>query len=157
MIELLGRARCNVYIEMAYIGDPDISRAVIAAANRGVDVTMLFSREANIGNDINWRSLHRICDRGPIQVVISDKMIHAKLILVDNETVIAGSANFSVFSMQKAVELDVVVQGLPGFLEDVRQEAQRRIDSGQRVESPSDLKKYNELLASMQQLHQWLT
>ena len=60
-----------------------------------------------------------------------------------------GSANFSVFSMQKAVELDLVVHGLPGLVEDVRQEAQRRIDDSQRVESAADLKKYNRVLASL--------
>ncbi len=157
MIELLDGARQSVYIEMAYIGDPDISRAIVRAANRGVDVTMLFSREANIGDDINWRSLHRICRRAPVQVVITDKMIHSKLMLVDDETVIAGSANFSVFSMQKAVELDLVIRGFPGFVEDVRQEAQRRIDDSQRIESPGGLKKYNRVLASLQQIHQWLT
>ena len=92
-----------------------------------------------------------------MQVVITDKMIHSKLMLVDDETVIAGSANFSVFSMQKAVELDLVVHGLPGLVEDVRQEAQRRIDDSQRVESAADLKKYNRVLASLQQLHQWLS
>ena len=157
MIELLEGARRSLYIEMAYIGDPDISRAIVAAANRGVDVTMLFSRDANIGDDINWRSLHRICRRAPVQVVITDKMIHSKLMLIDDATVIAGSANFSVFSMQKAVELDLVVHGLPGLVEDVRQEAQRRIDDSQRVESAADLKKYNRVLASLQQLHQWLS
>ena len=89
--------------------------------------------------------------------LITDKMIHSKLMLIDDETVIAGSANFSVFSMQKAVELDLVVHGLPGLVEDVRQEAQRRIDDSQRVESAADLKKYNRVLASLQQLHQWLS
>ena len=157
MIESLDAARQRVYIEMAYIGDPDISRAIVAAAHRGVEVTMLFSREANIGDDINWRSLHRICRRAPVQVVITDKMIHAKLMLIDEETVIAGSANFSVFSMQKAVELDVVVHGLPVFLDAVRQEVQRRIDDSQRVASAGDLKRYNPVLASLQQLHQWVT
>ena len=154
MIELLEGARRSLYIEMAYIGDPDISRAIVSAANRGVDVTMLFSRNANIGDEINWRSLHRICSRSPVQVVITDKMIHSKLVLIDDETVIAGSANFSVFSMQKAVELDLVVHGLPSLVDDVRQEAQRRIDDSQRVESPADLKKYNRILASLQQLLQ---
>jgi hypothetical protein len=32
-----------------------------------------------------------------------------------------------------------------------------RIDDSQRVESAADLKKYNRVLASLQQLHQWLS
>ncbi len=122
-----------------------------------METTILFSRNANIGDDINWRALHGICRRAAVQVVITDKMIHSKLMLVDGETVIAGSANFSVFSMQKAVELDVVVREMPVFLEDVRRESLRRIADSHPVEAPAGLKKYNRLLASLQQLHQWLT
>ena len=157
MIEALDGADESVYIEMAYIGDPDISQAIVNAAARGVEVTMLFSREANIGDDINWRALHGICRRAPVQVVITDKMIHSKLVLVDGRQVIAGSANFSVFSMRKAIELDVVVGGLPGFLESVRAESRRRIAESHPVESPGGLKPYNRVLAGLQQLHQWLT
>ena len=157
MIEALDGAVESVYIEMAYIGDPDISQAIVNATGRGVEITMLFSREANIGDDINWRALHEICRRAPVQVVITDKMIHSKLILIDNRQVIAGSANFSVFSMRKAVELDVVVRGLPQFLESVRAESRRRIAESHPVESPGGLKPYNRVLAGLQQLHQWLT
>jgi len=32
-----------------------------------------------------------------------------------------------------------------------------RIDDSQRIESPGGLKKYNRVLASLQQIHQWLT
>ena len=157
MIAALDEAVESVYIEMAYIGDPDLSQAIVSAAGRGVEITMLFSREANIGDDLNWRALHRICRRAPVQVVITDKMVHSKLMLIDNRQVIAGSANLSVFSMRKAVELDVVVRGLPRFLESVQAESRRRIAEGHPVESPDGLKPYNRVMAGLQQLHQWLT
>ena len=157
IVQALEQACESVYIEMAYIGDPDVGHAIVEAAGRGVEVTILFSREANIGDDINWHALHRICRRAPIEVVITDKMVHSKLMLVDDRQVIAGSANFSVFSMQKAVELDVVVEGMPGFLESVQAESRRRLSESHPVESPAGLKSYNSLLAGLQQLHQWLT
>ena len=65
--QLMEQARESLYIEMAYIGDPDISAAIAAAAARGVEVVMLFSREANIGNDINYRSMHELCRRAPVR------------------------------------------------------------------------------------------
>jgi len=157
IVEALQQASESVYIEMAYIGDPDVGNAIVEAALRGVDVTILFSREANIGDDINWHALHRICRKASIEVVISDKMVHSKLMLVDERQVIAGSANFSVFSMQRAVELDVVVDGMPEFLESVRAESRRRVAESHPVELPGELKSYNRLLAGLQQLHQWLT
>ena len=156
MLELMSQAQRSLYIEMAYIGDPDISRKIVEVARRGVQVTFLFSRAANIGNDINYRSLYRICRQADIEVYLSEKMIHSKLMLIDEETVIVGSANTSVFSMQKAVELDVIVRRQPAFVEAVKKTVESRLGEARRVESTKELAAYNRVLASLQQLHQML-
>jgi len=154
MLELISAARRSLYIEMAYIGDPDISREIVEAAKRGVEVTTLFSRAANIGNDINYRSLLRICRQAEIAVFLSEKMIHSKLMLIDDETVILGSANTSVFSMQKAVEMDVIVKDNPQFIDSIRKTIDSRVSQGHKVQSLDELKNYNKVVASLQQLHQ---
>ena len=156
MLELMSQAQRSLYVEMAYIGDPDISRKIVEVARRGVQVTFLFSEAANIGNDVNYRSLFRIWRQADIVVYLSEKMIHSKLMLIDEETVIVGSANTSVFSMQKAVELDVVVKRQPAFVEAVKQTVERRLGEARKVESIDELGRYNRVLASLQQLHQML-
>ncbi len=156
MLDAMDRARRSVYIEMAYIGDPQISRKIIEIARRGVAVTILFSKEANIGNDINYRSLCRICKRADLTVYLSEKMIHSKLILVDDEIVILGSANISVFSMQKGVELDVIVKDQPRFVESVKATIDQRIGESAKAQSIAELSHYNRVIASLQQLHQLL-
>ncbi len=156
MLDLMSAAKRSLYIEMAYIGDPDISRKIIEVANRGVEVTTLFSRAANIGNDINYRSLFRVCRQADIAVFLSDKMIHSKLMLIDDEQVILGSANTSVFSMQKAVEMDVVVKDHPEFIDSVKKTVDLRVSQGHAVESVAELSRYNKVVASLQQLHQLL-
>ncbi len=156
MIDLIDATRHSLYVEMAYIGDPDITAAIIAASQRGVRVTMLFSRTANIGNDINYRALHAIYRRCDIAVYLTDKMIHSKLMLFDEQRVILGSANISVFSMQKAVELDLVVQQVPDFLDALLRTRDRRVSESVRVDSVSQINRYNRVIASLQQLHQLL-
>ena len=131
-------------------------RKIIEIAKRGIHVTMLFSREANIGNDINYRSLFRICRQADITVHLSGKMIHSKLMLIDDETVILGSANISVFSMQKGAELDVVVRDNPQFIESVKATIDQRIDESTKAQSIAELSQYNRVIASLQQLHQLL-
>ncbi len=155
MLDLLSQAKHSVYIEMAYIGDPNISRKIIEIAKRGVPVTILFSKEANIGNDINYRSLFRICKQADITVYLSEKMIHSKLMLIDDEVVILGSANISVFSMQKGVELDVMVKDRL-FIESVKATIDHRIGESTKVETIAELGHYNRVIASLQQLHQLL-
>jgi len=156
MLQLMSRAKKSVYIEMAYIGDPDLSRKIIEISNRGVEVTVLFSKAANIGNDINYRSLFHVCKRGRINVYLSEKMIHSKLVLIDDQTVIMGSANMSVFSMRKAVELDLVVKDDQAFIESVKETRDLRVSEGQKVDSVDQLGRYNGVIAAMQQLHQYL-
>lgn len=153
-INLLGKVRERLYIEMAYIGDPDINRAIVAASKRGVEVVILFSRAANIGNDINYHTLQQIWKDCALKVFLSDKMIHSKLMIFDDELIVMGSANLSLFSMQKAVELDVIVRGYPEFLRAVRSAAARRLREGEVVARREDLPGYNRPLAILQQLHQ---
>ena len=157
MLEHISNAKQSLYIEMAYIGDPDISKAIIQASHRGVDVTMLFSRAANIGNDINYKAMHEIARKGRVKTFLTAKMIHSKLMLLDQETAIFGSANISVFSMQKGVELNLLVHDQPVFLEALKAEIQRRIASSEEVKDIRELSGYNRLIANLQQLHQKLT
>ena len=157
IIELLSNARRSAYIEMAYIGDPDVSRKIVEVANGGLSVTMLFSERANIGNDVNYRALHRLYRKAAIDVYISARMIHAKMMMIDEEIVILGSANTSVFSMQKASELDVIVRKDRPFLEAMQKDVSHRLAEGRRIGSIADLSPYNKLKASLQQLHQMLS
>lgn len=156
-MRFIAEAKHAIYVEMAYIGDPDISQRLIAATRHGVRVTVLFSRRANIGNDINYRALRELYDSAEIRVHLSDKMLHSKLMLFDWKTAVLGSANLSVFSMQKAEELSVSVHSQPCFLKSLNAEVKRRLAASERIESVKPLKKYSRTLAALQQLHQKLT
>jgi cardiolipin synthase len=155
-LDLIGGARESIYVEMAYLGDEAVTGALVAAARRGVKVSFLFSREANIGNDINYRTMHRIYRRAPVEVFLSPKMIHSKLVLVDGETAIFGSCNFSVFSLQKAGELQVVVRDDPAFCAELRSLAAARMAASEKVEGIAALSRFRPVIAALQQLHQKL-
>lgn len=147
ILRMLGEAKRSVYVEMAYLGDPDATAALIAAARRGVEVTYLFSREANVGNDLNYRTMEEIHRAGGAKVFFADRMIHAKLLRAD-EAVLLGSANLSVFSLQKAQELDVRLRGLPGLDEEMA----RRLAAA--TPASEELSRYRPWVAALQQWHQ---
>ena len=155
-LSLLDEAKSSIYVEMAYIGDPGISAKLVEVAKRGVEVTMLFSREANIGNDINYKAMYQLCKRAPITAYLAAKMIHSKLMMVDGETIIMGSANFSVFSMQKAEELDVVIHAQPELMASFHEVIEQRKAESERVDSVEVFANYNRRIARWQQLHQKL-
>jgi cardiolipin synthase len=156
MLDLLAQSTRDVYIEMAYLGDPDLSDAIVAAARRGVAVSILFSRHANIGNDINYRVLHTTCQRAPtVRMIFADRMIHAKLLAADDH-ILLGSANMSVFSLQNAVEFNLLVHSQPGFAAELAAEIGRRKTAGAPAEA-AELAGYNRLVAMLQQAHQLLS
>ena len=155
-LSMMKQAEKSISIEMAYIGDPDISDAIVEAADRGLEVTMLFSREANIGNDINYRCMHQIYERTSLKVYLTPRMIHSKMLMIDENLVSLGSANFSVFSMQKADELNIIAQGTEGLPAKVRQTFEQRRQASTLVKDTDELANYNHLVASLQQAHQML-
>jgi len=134
-----------------------VSLRLLGAARQGVRVKILFSRKANVGNDINYRALKQLYQNADIEVFLSDRMLHSKLMLFDWKTAILGSANISVFSMQTADELDIIVRDRPDFMKPLNAEVRRRLKNSRKIESVAPLKNYSSLLASLQQLHQKLT
>lgn len=157
ILRSIAEAQHAIYVEMAYIGDPEVSLRLIGATRHGVRVKILFSREANVGNDINYRVLKKLYQAADIEVYLGDRMLHSKLMLFDWKVAILGSANLSVFSMQKADELDILVRDRPEFMKTLNAEIRRRLDAGEKIESVKPLKNYSSFLASLQQLHQKLS
>ena len=156
VLDLIGQAKTSIYIEVAYLGDPEFADALVEAAARGIRITVLFSREANIGNDVNYWAIHDLYSRAPVEVYLTDTMIHAKLLLFDEELVFTGSCNMNIFSLQKAAELNLLIQNEPVIIENIKSLIAKRVASSVRVNSGEELAGFNPLIASLQQLHQKL-
>lgn len=154
VLRLIEEAKSTIYLEVAYIGDPEFADALVAAAQRGVKITILFSKEANIGNDVNYWAIHDLYTRASIEVYLTGTMIHAKLLLFDDETILTGSCNMNIFSLQKAAELDLVIREHPELSGPIRELIAKRIESSTRVESAEELSHYNKFMAWGQQQHQ---
>ena len=155
LLQMLDEVKQTLHIEVAYIGDPDINKAIIAAARRGVEVNLLLSEKANIGNDNNYRSAQSLLKSAPVRIFLTPRMIHSKMIAFDRKTIFSGSANISIFSMSKSAELNILVRE-PGLVEEFLAVADARLAASARVESPDDLDGYSKPLALLQELHQKL-
>ena len=155
LLKMLNAAKEEIYIEVAYIGDPEVNDAIIAAAKREVDVNLMLSEKANIGNDNNYRAAQALLKSAPVKIFLTPRMIHSKMIASDRKTVFSGSANTSIFSMRKSAELNLLIRD-PGLVADFLTVADARKASSNRVQSPDDLNAFNRPLALLQELHQKL-
>jgi cardiolipin synthase len=154
VLSLIAGARKSIRIEMAYLGDPEVTAALVEAANRGVEVIVLFSKAANIGNDLNYRTVRRLFKAVPILLYRTPKMIHSKMMLVDDETVLFGSANLSLFSMRKAEEVDILIRHRPEFAAAFRDEFEARRAISERITAERALTSYGAFAAAFQQWSQ---
>ena len=155
LLQMLNEANETLHIEVAYIGDPDINKAIIAAAKRGVEVNLLLSEKANIGNDNNYRSAQSLLKSSPVRIFLTPVMIHSKMIAFDRKTVFSGSANISIFSMSKSAELNTLVRN-PDLVKAFLTVADSRKAASIEVNNASDLDDYSRPLALLQELHQKL-
>ena len=120
LMELLNQAERSIHVAMYrmsyYSGYADslandLLHALVDAAHRGLDVKALLddcayyedSAEANLTSAI---TLHQ---RG-VEVRLDDANLttHAKLVVIDGETVLLGSTNWNYYSLEKNCETNVV-------------------------------------------------
>lgn len=155
LIKLLREAKREIFIESAYIGDPDIEDAIKEARIRDVEVNMLLSKKANIGNDNNYKRAEKMMASGSAHIFLTPKMIHSKMVAVDRKIIFSGSANLSIFSMCNSGELNLIIKE-PNLVKDFLIVADHRKSVSQEVMDPKILADYNRKIAFLQELHQKL-
>jgi len=144
-LDAIAAARDCIYLENQYLtvmsiaqaladrlGDPDGPELIIISPNRceGFLETQVMDRGRNdfcnrlrkVGNDQRLRIMHAVHesdDRGPVSI-----NVHAKLMIVDDHLLIAGSANLSNRSMGLDTECNLAIEADDdtdrGLIADVR-------------------------------------
>jgi cardiolipin synthase len=110
-LALIAGTRRSLTIEMAYLGDPACTDAVVDAVKRGVTVTMLTAARANVIGDLNlWTCaeiLRRTGSPENLKIFLHPRMVHGKAIVGDGAWVDVGSTNFTPLSHHAYEEVDV--------------------------------------------------
>ena len=108
-LSIINGAQKELVIVMAYFAPVTaIIRAIVSAWRRGVHIKILIPGNANFQNDSNrktMRLLMKYC-QNEIEVRLSSKMIHTKLIFNENY-VMFGSCNITNRSFSQLGEVDI--------------------------------------------------
>ncbi|MCB1184682.1 phosphatidylserine/phosphatidylglycerophosphate/cardiolipin synthase family protein [bacterium] len=104
----IDRAARRIVLECPYVTEPYLTRLAAARA-RGVQVTILTSERSNrLGMK---QGIMDACRRNGIDLrLLPGPMTHVKALLVDDATLVVGSANFDFLSARLQPELVAVVQ-----------------------------------------------
>ena len=111
-LALIDAAKESVLVEMAYLGDRRFTLALLRAIRRGIDVTVVTSFADVLGN-LNLST----CDfllrqtKAPenLRIVVLPRVVHSKVVVVDDRFCDVGSANFTPLSHGVYDEINVYV------------------------------------------------
>ena len=129
LLDLLRRAEASIHVVMyrmsTYSGYADslsngIADALVSAVRRGVDVRVLLddcsyyedSARANLASAI-------VLYQGGVNVRFDEpgETTHAKLVIVDGESVLIGSTNWNYYALERNVEASVALLRMPDVAE----------------------------------------
>ncbi|TDA48085.1 phospholipase D family protein [Burkholderia pyrrocinia] len=99
VLRTIGEARRSIRVLAYSFTAPAVTRALITAKRRGVDVAVTVDARSNLDEDRSGRAraaLGALTYAGiPVRVVSSYSAQHSKVLIVDNVTVQTGSYNYS--------------------------------------------------------------
>jgi len=128
----LAEARESIFVECPYL-TPPFSHALVAAARRGVDVTVVTPAKNNFS--MYYHHVRGCGAVSPLQVrLYPGRMTHMKAMLVDGRTLIVGSANFDLWSYHFQQEYVAVIRD-PALVADFRA---RVVEPDLAVSAPPD-------------------
>jgi len=112
ILELFDNAKISIDIEMAYWGDKEIIAKIIEVVRKGIPISIIISKNANLQNDYNKQVMSYILSmtNNGVKVYLSERMVHSKLLCIDKSSIFFGSANFNTQSLTKLSELNVLIE-----------------------------------------------
>jgi cardiolipin synthase len=109
LLNYIRSAKSRLDIIIAYLGDKDINQALIDAAHSGVKVNLMIPKKANLQQDTNLRIAKELLRKtnNQIRVYLNPKMVHAKMMVVDECFLNFGSANYNKQAFNYLGELNI--------------------------------------------------
>lgn len=109
-LQIINNAEKTLTIVMAYVSTlSDFEKAILTAANRGVDINIVIPNSANFQDDLNKKFITRIVkeSNGKVKSYLCPNMLHAKLVM-NEKTISLGSCNITKKAFKKLDELNLI-------------------------------------------------
>jgi cardiolipin synthase len=84
-----------------FVPDDALSQALLLAVRRGVDVRIIMPRRSNhpLPDIVRGIPLRQLQEAGGLVMFYAPKMLHSKLVLMDDQAAVLGSANMDIRSL----------------------------------------------------------
>ncbi len=136
------QARASIHVTVAYFApDAQLIDALTAAAQRGIDVQMIFPSVSDAGAVFHaGRSFYDVLLQSGVRIFeFQDSVLHAKTAVIDGVWSTVGSANLDMRSFLHNTEVNVIVidrefgdRMEDAFIEDLRHSREIRLDEWEK-------------------------
>lgn len=159
-LSMINACQKELTIVMAYFSAlPSFVRAICAAAERGVKVTLVIPARANFQDDSNKSAVYRIMKNvnrrlcvssgGSVTLWFSPKMLHTKLVATES-LVSFGSCNITKKAFYQLDELNVFIRAeLSDLYAEVMKSVQTTIAGSTQITSVREIR-YNPFMAFLE-------
>ena len=114
VLELIRAATVRIIVEHCYMTDPEIIAALATATKRNVQVTVLLPKGIDVNahaNIVGSENLRQQSNQCFLKILEYPTMFHSKILLIDGERCLIGSANFNTLSLDQSGEVCVLLKG----------------------------------------------
>jgi phosphatidylserine/phosphatidylglycerophosphate/cardiolipin synthase-like enzyme len=126
----IGDARQNIRLMGYSFTSPEVVKALTDAKRRGVDVKVVLDEKGN-SSKASVAAMNLLVNADiPVRTVNRFKIMHDKVLIVDNHTVEVGSFNFSRAAARSNSENALVVREMPELAQTYLAHWQSRWDLG---------------------------
>ena len=116
VMALLRSATRSIMLEQAYFSDTEILEMLIEKSRQNVEITIVLPKHPEMHNNANMvmvDSLLKTDAKQKPKIYMYPTMIHGKVILVDQKSLLIGSTNLITSSLDDMGEVCVLLQGEP--------------------------------------------
>jgi phosphatidylserine/phosphatidylglycerophosphate/cardiolipin synthase-like enzyme len=101
----IAKAKESILVQAYSFTSSYIAKALVAADKRGVKVSVIIDRSWFVGHDhLSWAMAYLYHHNIPISIDYRATIAHNKIIIIDKQTVLTGSYNFTVSADKTNVE-----------------------------------------------------
>ncbi|RBQ33702.1 phospholipase D family protein [Rahnella aquatilis] len=113
VLQTVSDARQSIRLMGYSFTSPDIAGALVAAKKRGVDVQVVLDEGSNRGK-ASVAAMNLLVNAGiPVRTVSQFKIMHDKVIIIDNQTIETGSYNYTLSAARSNSENALVLHDVP--------------------------------------------
>jgi phosphatidylserine/phosphatidylglycerophosphate/cardiolipin synthase-like enzyme len=133
VVDKLRQARARIHFLAFSFTHDEIAKTMLAKAQAGVEVQGVFEKSQVAGGHSEYEKMRTAGGSVHVCLDANPRNMHHKVIVIDDETVITGSFNFSA-SADKSNDENVVILRNPDIARRFEDEFQRVYDAARRVE-----------------------